>query len=150
LGAALGGVVAHILPRVFDYHFEAGRLKSAQRDRILKEILDDLARIATSCEEYWSREASPQPCQDAVLESRIVADLHSVNSLVQQLFIDFPNHKKKTMDEWRCLHDIATGGDFLNPERDLDPRLLTAILIFEKDVRRGAAHRRSLLPRSMI
>ena len=149
VGAALGSIVAPLVPRMWDHHFDGAAERERDRDSSLDEIVTCIGKIIEGCEELWPRDAITAP-MDKVTESRIIAQLQHINMLLNSLFDPNSNDMIKSRDEWKCLHVIVTGGDFGEPTRKADPLRLTAIHLDALTLKRGITGRRRNLPRKLF
>lgn len=136
-GPFIGGVVSEFFGRRTE--------DRAERRAQAAECIDAIDEVLLACREYWSNGSTVDSASLIDSEARIVAGLHHIQILINDLFYGRSTNLRNTKSEWKALHGIATGGDFGDPNISADARILQAVLQDGYTLRAGVKRRSRLL-----
>ncbi|MGR3436783.1 MAG: hypothetical protein ACU0CO_18145 [Shimia sp.] len=132
-----------------------GRRTEADRDEVLERLLHHIEQVEVACRAYWGNSSVGLGEEEALWAARINFELHALQAEIENLFpaervsrIGSPQNN--SMDEWRRVHEAATGAPFLEPRLEPDFQKLGLIETSISRLRLGLRKRRRLLKRPFI
>ncbi|MCJ8138577.1 hypothetical protein [Falsirhodobacter halotolerans] len=140
MSALLGAASGPFLKNFIEGWFARGIRFRANNQAMVDEACEHLDIVLEEAFSYWNSSAADLGKHDTIYAARITMRLHHVSHLIAQRFESHPKVSVSLAQKISDLMSYATGGTFGEPDREAEPRLLSAIgqsvLSLEREIKR--------------
>lgn len=120
------------------------------RDIALEDIVSSVASARDMADQYWTNSPATLGVDELRLSSKIVAEQQNISRTLSQLFEGNITPKRECDVEFLEVLDALSGGDFGDPNRQIDHVRLKAIYIATTKFTNFVARERRKLPRKFL
>lgn len=125
--AGIGAFIASLVAKLVEAWVRRSQTTETQRDSDLQDLIAAAKLFGELAEKFWPKSATDLGEQDQILQAHMKAQQHNISQLVDSLLTG--------KNKWNCdtqsvkLFNVATGGQFGEPDRPAEPQRLSGILI---------------------